>query len=66
MDDRFGRYFVGSAASDVHLLCSERIGSGGAAGASYRRVEVGDAAGVARALDELVLETLALPAPALR
>lgn len=48
--------FVGSAASDVHLLCSERIGSGGAeAGATYRRVETGDAAGVARALDELAL-----------
>ncbi len=52
--------FVGSAASDVHLLCSQRIGSGGAAGPSYRRVEVGDAAGVARALDELALTTLAL------
>jgi len=40
--------FIGSAASDVHLLCSERLPAGG-----YRRVAVGDAAGVARALDEL-------------
>ena len=86
-----GVLFVGSAASDVHLLCSERLGgrssdSGiagprpfrgtrgarGAAGtraparATYRRVAVGDAAGVARALDALVSETLAREALALR
>ena len=42
--------FVGSAASDVHLLCAERPG--------YRRVAVGDAAGVARALDELAFDRL--------
>ncbi len=65
-----GVLFVGSAASDVHLLCSEHMGGrsgehgAGAAGypkmsqgprrGRYRRVAVGDAAGVARALDELV------------
>ncbi|MEO7794474.1 MAG: glycosyltransferase [Thermoanaerobaculia bacterium] len=49
-----GVLFVGSAASDVDLLCSERMGGGREqAGAIYRRVDVGDAAGVARALDEL-------------
>ena len=65
--------FVGSADSDVHLLCSERLGArsgergaqGGGPGreprrAVYRRVGVGDAAGVARALDELVLDALRL------
>lgn len=40
--------FVGSAESDVHLLASERLGE-----PAYRRVEVGDAAGVARALEAL-------------
>jgi hypothetical protein len=40
--------FVGSAASDVHLLCSERL-----AKEQYRRVDVGDAAALAVALDEL-------------
>jgi hypothetical protein len=40
--------FVGSAASDVHLLCAERIEPG-----RYVRIDVGDAPGVARALDEL-------------
>jgi len=43
--------YVGSAGSDVHLLCAERLPAG-----SYRRVDVGDAAGVARALDELAGE----------
>jgi hypothetical protein len=38
--------FVGPAESDVHLLCTQ-------AGGRYRRVEPGDAAGFARALDEL-------------
>ncbi len=42
--------FIGSAASDVHLLCSTRV-----AAAKYRRVDVGDAAGVARALRELLV-----------
>lgn len=59
--------FVGSAASDVHLLCSERIGEGRArGGATYRRVVVGDAAGVARALDELARDALAPGTLALR
>jgi hypothetical protein len=40
--------FVGSEASDVHLLCA-----GGAAAAGYRRVEVGDAGGVAAALEAI-------------
>jgi hypothetical protein len=40
--------FVGSAASDVDLLCRERMPA-----ASYRRVAVGDAAGVAAALEAL-------------
>ena len=45
--------FVGSAASDVHLLCAERLPP-----ARYRRVAVGDAAGVARALDGLAAKAL--------
>ncbi len=40
--------YVGSAGSDVHLLCAERLAAG-----RYRRVDIGDAAGVAAALDEL-------------
>lgn len=40
--------FVGSAESDVHLLCAERLPR-----ERYLRVDVGDAPGVARALDEL-------------
>jgi len=40
--------YVGSADSDVHLLCAERLPEGG-----YLRVDVGDPAGVARALEEL-------------
>lgn len=69
--------FIGSAASDVDLLCSQRLGArssdsgesaagarGGEPGrpgrATYRRVAVGDAAGVARALDELASGALAL------
>lgn len=39
--------YVGSPRSDVHLLCAE-----GFEGA-YHRVDVGDAAGVARALEEI-------------
>lgn len=42
--------YVGSARSDVHLLCSARDGS---LDGVYRRVDVGDAAGVARALEEI-------------
>jgi hypothetical protein len=40
--------YVGSAASDVHLLCAERLQEG-----RYYRVGVGDAEGVARALEAL-------------
>jgi glycosyltransferase involved in cell wall biosynthesis len=41
--------FVGSAASDVHRVCVERVPA-----ANYRRAAVGDADGVARALAELL------------
>ncbi len=73
-----GVLFVGSAASDVHLLCSDRLGgrsgengvpdpdvAGTPKGGRYRRVAVGDAAGVARALDELASRRLALDGRAL-
>ena len=40
--------YVGSAGSDVHLLCAETLPAG-----SYRRVDTGDAAGVAAALEDL-------------
>jgi hypothetical protein len=40
--------YIGSAGSDVHLLGSQGLPSG-----SYLRIDVGDSAGVARALDEL-------------
>lgn len=40
--------YVGSKRSDVHLLCSREIPDG-----RYRRVDVGDADGVARALEEI-------------
>lgn len=50
--------FVGSAASDVHLLATERLGA-----PAYQRVDVGDARGVARALDALADRVLA---PAVR
>lgn len=42
--------FVGSARSDVHLVCTERLPA-----TSYRRVDVDDADGVARALQELLI-----------
>lgn len=41
--------FIGSAASDVHRLCAERLPA-----EDYRRVDVGDADGVARALDHFL------------
>ena len=41
--------FIGSEASDVHLLCSTRVPS-----AQYRRVDVGDVQGAAAALDALL------------
>lgn len=40
--------FVGSAESDVHLLCAERLPR-----ERYVRIDVGDSEGVARALDDL-------------
>jgi hypothetical protein len=43
--------FIGSARSDVHLLCSQGLPPGRPEG--YRRIDVGDAAGVARALAEI-------------
>ncbi len=43
--------FVGSADSDVHLLCSTRVPA-----EQYRRVDVGDTQGVASALDALLPE----------
>ncbi|HEX4883880.1 MAG TPA: glycosyltransferase [Casimicrobiaceae bacterium] len=42
--------FVGSAESDVHLVCAS-----GLAPDRYRRVDVGDAAGVADALERLLV-----------
>jgi hypothetical protein len=48
--------FVGSDRSDVHLLCAQALPAGG-----YRRVEVGDAAGVARALEAIGRGELAAP-----
>ena len=43
--------YVGSPRSDVHLLASRDLPPG-----RYRRVDVGDAAGVARALEEIAEE----------
>jgi hypothetical protein len=40
--------FVGSAGSDVHRLCAAAL-----PGEAYRRVDVGDGAGVARALEAI-------------
>jgi hypothetical protein len=40
--------FIGSAESDVHLLCSGHLPP-----ELYRRIDAGDAAGVARALEEI-------------
>jgi hypothetical protein len=40
--------FVGSAASDVHRICAERLPV-----QAYRRVDVGDAAGLALALEQI-------------
>lgn len=40
--------FIGSERSDVHLLCAEGLPPD-----RYRRIDVGDAAGVAKALDEI-------------
>ncbi|HEY0513838.1 MAG TPA: glycosyltransferase [Thermoanaerobaculia bacterium] len=43
--------YIGSPRSDLHLLASRHLPSG-----RYRRVDVGDAAGVARALEEIAEE----------
>lgn len=43
--------FIGSASSDVHLLCSTRVPAN-----LYRRVDVGDAQGVVAALSALLPE----------
>jgi len=43
-----GVLYVGSSASDVHLLCEREVPSG-----RYRRAEVGDPAAVARMLEEI-------------
>jgi hypothetical protein len=48
LESRRDILYVGSRRSDIHLLCSQ-----GAAPAGYWQVEVGDAAGVARALEEI-------------
>jgi hypothetical protein len=47
LESRRDVLYVGSRESDVHLLCSQ------APAAGYLQVEVGDAAGVARALEEI-------------
>jgi hypothetical protein len=51
--------YVGSAASDVHLLCAQQLPPGG-----YHRVEVGDASGVARALEAIADRAEAADRPA--
>jgi glycosyltransferase involved in cell wall biosynthesis len=43
--------FIGSAQSDVHLACAERVPA-----TAYRRVDVGDVAGVASALQDLLVD----------
>jgi len=48
--------YVGSPRSDVHLLCSQ-----GLPPERYRRVEIGDAAGVARILEEIATTAAANP-----
>ena len=46
--------YVGSRRSDVHLLCSrQEAAASSPAGVGYTQVEVGDAEGVARALEEI-------------
>lgn len=50
--------FIGDAGSDVHLLCSRRVPA-----EMYRRVNTGDAAGVADAIRQLLLQTAAVPQP---
>jgi len=52
IDSRRPVLYVGSAASDLHLLCAERLPAD-----RYLRVDVGDAEGVARSLEELADRT---------
>jgi hypothetical protein len=47
LESRCDVLYIGSRLSDVHLLCSQALPAG------YLQVEVGDAAGVARALEEI-------------
>jgi hypothetical protein len=49
IDSRRPILFIGSAKSDVHLLCSTRVPLG-----KYLRVDVGDVQGVSAALHELL------------
>lgn len=50
--------FIGSAESDVHALCARQVEAG-----FYRRVDVGDPAGVMSALEGLLVESAAHRAP---
>jgi hypothetical protein len=47
--------FIGSERSDVHSLCAEATASGRLA---YRRVDVGDVAGVILGIEELLAGTI--------
>jgi hypothetical protein len=47
LESRRDVLYIGSRRSDVHLLCSQGLAAG------YLQVEAGDAAGAARALEEL-------------
>jgi hypothetical protein len=47
LESRRDILYVGSRDSDIHLLCSQALSAG------YLQVEVGDAAGVARALEAI-------------
>jgi hypothetical protein len=53
VDSRKPVLFIGSARSDVHLICADRLPSG-----AYRRVDVGDDEGVAQALEHLLLTSI--------
>jgi len=47
LESRRDVLYVGSRESDIHLLCAQALSAG------YLQVDVGDAAGVARALEEI-------------
>lgn len=55
LESRRDILYIGSRRSDVHLLCSQGLG------ARYLQVEVGDAAGAARALEEIADRAQASP-----